>query len=405
MPLSLLNSIVGPVMRGPSSSHAAAPFFIGTCCRQLSCGFGEKLYQATIIFDPTGTFAPVYQNQGSDQGFAAGLSGIAMTDKNYRDILPACLAGENFQLTFEVAALEQMTHPNRVDLFLQMKETDGTNRTDHYKAISTGGGMFEIFELNGTPLLICGDTALILVKGDIQHSALPVEGQLILAEKDGYHQIIAPKTSDVELLREWKHHSHLEEIRFCQATQYSAATPLPPLTSTEVVLTLSQEHGDLAKAALWYEANLLEISIDEAKSYFLDRAARMLQSVEEGLSSQNDNQRMKYMPATASKVHQANLPPSLGGELLQTAIAGAIAVMERNAVRGIVAAAPTAGSAGIVPGCLYGLKKVGFSEDELADALAVMALIGTVYGERATFAAECGGCQVETGAAAAMAAG
>jgi len=110
------------------------------------------------------------------------------------------------------------------------------------------------------------------------------------------------------------------------------------------------------------------------------------------------------MPSTAHSVRHAKLQPTLGGDLLQSSIAGALAVMEQNATRGIVTAAPTAGSAGVIPGCLYGLKTSGFNNTQLADALAVMALIGTVYGERATFAAECGGCQVETGAAAAMAA-
>jgi len=34
-PVSILNDVLGPVMRGPSSSHTAAPFFIGTITRAL----------------------------------------------------------------------------------------------------------------------------------------------------------------------------------------------------------------------------------------------------------------------------------------------------------------------------------------------------------------------------------
>lgn len=405
MSLSLLNSIVGPVMRGPSSSHAAAPFFIGSCCRQLSCGFGEKLLRAKILFDPTGTFAPVYKNQGSDQGFAAGLSGIAMRDENYTDILPARLKGDEFKIEFLITPLQKMTHPNRVDVILTVTDPSGTTRDDHYQAISSGGGMFEIFSCNGASLNITGATPAVVIKGTIEAMPLPFASLVIDREIHDYSQFNCRVLPDLQELLAWQEKHNITELRLCDATQYPADQTVKPLSSALQVLSLCRDAGDLATVAKTYEAQLLNVSEQKIEQLFLDRVTLMLGSVEEGFSQKNDNQRMKYMPSTASGVWGAKLAPSLGGDLLQTAIAGALAVMEQNAMRGIVTAAPTAGSAGVIPGCLYGLKASGFSDRHLADALAVMALIGTVYGERATFAAEVGGCQVETGAAAAMAAG
>ena len=81
-----------------------------------------------------------------------------------------------------------------------------------------------------------------------------------------------------------------------------------------------------------------------------------------------------------------------------------LSVMETNVMRGIVCACPTAGSAGIIPGCLYSLKQEGHSMIEITNVLKVAGAVGVIIGKRATFAAEIAGCMAETGSAAAMAA-
>jgi L-serine dehydratase len=54
--LSILNHIIGPVMRGPSSSHTAAPYFIGSVARALSTSSGEAIRKVDIRFDPGGSY-------------------------------------------------------------------------------------------------------------------------------------------------------------------------------------------------------------------------------------------------------------------------------------------------------------------------------------------------------------
>ncbi len=69
-------------------------------------------------------------------------------------------------------------------------------------------------------------------------------------------------------------------------------------------------------------------------------------------------------------------------------------------------AAPTAGGAGVLPAVLTGIaaaKKL--SDEKIIDALATAGLIGAVIADRASLSGAEGGCQAETGAAAAMAAG
>jgi L-serine dehydratase len=96
----------------------------------------------------------------------------------------------------------------------------------------------------------------------------------------------------------------------------------------------------------------------------------------------------------------------LAGTPFRDILARALAVQEINAAMGVIVAAPTAGGAGVLPAVLTGLAAArNIDDDALVSALAVAGLIGAVIAERASLSGAEGGCQAETGAAAAMAAG
>jgi L-serine dehydratase len=96
----------------------------------------------------------------------------------------------------------------------------------------------------------------------------------------------------------------------------------------------------------------------------------------------------------------------LTGPVLSRTVARAMAVNEVNAGMGCIVATPTAGSAGILPATLLTLQeRFGFSDDQLVDALFTASGIGAVIVVRAHVSGAAGGCQAETGSAAAMAAG
>jgi L-serine dehydratase len=96
----------------------------------------------------------------------------------------------------------------------------------------------------------------------------------------------------------------------------------------------------------------------------------------------------------------------LAGTPFRDILARALAVQEVNAAMGVIVAAPTAGGAGVLPAVLTGLAEARkIPDDVLVSALAVAGLIGAVIAERASLSGAEGGCQAETGAAAAMAAG
>jgi L-serine dehydratase len=81
-----------------------------------------------------------------------------------------------------------------------------------------------------------------------------------------------------------------------------------------------------------------------------------------------------------------------------------MAVMHVDGAMGVVCAAPTGGSAGVIPGALVTLaEEHKLDRERIGLALLASGLIGVIVAQRATFAAEVCGCQVEIGAAGAMA--
>lgn len=98
-------------------------------------------------------------------------------------------------------------------------------------------------------------------------------------------------------------------------------------------------------------------------------------------------------------------PYKLSGPLLTTAMSYAMSVLEVNASMGLIVAAPTAGSSGVVPGCLVALDEYNeLGEEMLLKGLLNASAVGYLFMRNASVAGAEGGCQAEVGAASAMAA-
>ena len=95
----------------------------------------------------------------------------------------------------------------------------------------------------------------------------------------------------------------------------------------------------------------------------------------------------------------------LCGDFMTKAVARALSVAGCNASMGKIVAAPTAGSCGILPGCLVSLfEDKGYREEDIIMSMFTAAAFGMVIANRASIAGAKGGCQAECGSAAAMAA-
>jgi L-serine dehydratase len=160
----------------------------------------------------------------------------------------------------------------------------------------------------------------------------------------------------------------------------------------------------LARLALETEARDQGRPIEEIRSA-LRRALRVMRgAIAQGLTG-NLKSASGLVGGDAAKLHTGP-PGPLAGTPFRDILARALAVQEVNAAMGVIVAAPTAGGAGVLPAVLTGLADArGIGEEEVVDALATAGLIGAVVAERASLSGAEGGCQAETGAAAAMAAG
>lgn len=93
------------------------------------------------------------------------------------------------------------------------------------------------------------------------------------------------------------------------------------------------------------------------------------------------------------------------GSMLSKAIAYSMAVLEVNASMGLIVAAPTAGSAGVVPGVLLALAdEHNIDDNALYKGLINASAIGYILMRNASVSGAEAGCQAEVGAASAMAA-
>ncbi|MDD9147098.1 MULTISPECIES: L-serine ammonia-lyase, iron-sulfur-dependent, subunit alpha [unclassified Sporolactobacillus] len=96
---------------------------------------------------------------------------------------------------------------------------------------------------------------------------------------------------------------------------------------------------------------------------------------------------------------------SLSGDVLLNAVVNAMATNEVNAAMGTICATPTAGSAGVVPGTLFGLaRKLQPVREQMVRYLFTAGAFGFVIANNASISGAAGGCQAEVGSAAGMAA-
>lgn len=99
----------------------------------------------------------------------------------------------------------------------------------------------------------------------------------------------------------------------------------------------------------------------------------------------------------------SRFPKAVLSPEFQQLIARALAAKEVNSCMGRVVAAPTAGASGIMPGVLFTLQEIHNIEDKkILDAMLIAAGTALIMEQKASIAGAVGGCQAETGTAAAM---
>lgn len=107
----------------------------------------------------------------------------------------------------------------------------------------------------------------------------------------------------------------------------------------------------------------------------------------------------------AAKLNNLDESKAICGPAIHRAIINAVAVAETNACMGVIVAAPTAGSAGVLPAVLLSMYETyDVSIDAMRRGLINAGAIGYIITRNGSVAGAEAGCQAEVGSASAMAA-
>ncbi|MDI6692030.1 MAG: L-serine ammonia-lyase, iron-sulfur-dependent, subunit alpha [Anaerosomatales bacterium] len=173
-------------------------------------------------------------------------------------------------------------------------------------------------------------------------------------------------------------------------------------TSFADLLAAARRHGSLSRAAIDLECEETGADAAGVVARLSEALSVMEEAIERGL---RDELRSRSGLVGGSGRALAGARPHLTDDAFVGALARALAGAEVNACMGRVVAAPTGGASGVLPAVLItAAERLGAPRESVVAALATAGAVGGVIAARATLSGAAGGCQAETGAAAAMAA-
>lgn len=403
---SILNDVIGPVMRGPSSSHSAAAVRIGKICREL---MGGHIEHVTVHYDIKGSLPTTWVSQGSDMGLSGGLLGYEADDERLigykRELQEAklkvsCIAGDLGD-----------THPNTYNLTMK------NGREEHTLiAISTGGGMIEVLKIDGLAVSYFGDCYGLVIWMEAIHSSLlnvlsDSGCKIYNPDAGGKNLIFATRSTPFgsDLLHKISTHQNVIVAR-----PISPVLPILTTLETKVPFTTALEmerysaaNGleNLADLALHYEAARGGISQDEVIGKTLYLVDIIEDAIQKGLHGTHYEDRiLGYQCGNYRAKLDDNKLLNLG--VLDQIIPYVTALMENKSAMGVLVAAPTAGSCGGLPGTVIAVAdSMNLDREAKARGLLAAGVIGVLIATKSTFSAEICGCQAECGVSSGMIAG
>ncbi|MCB0651422.1 MAG: L-serine ammonia-lyase, iron-sulfur-dependent, subunit alpha [Saprospiraceae bacterium] len=403
----IFNDVIGPVMRGPSSSHTAASWRIAKMGMDI---LNEPLKKAIVDFDKDGAWAPNYREQGTTVGIDGGLLGLEMTDDRMKQTEK--LAREkNISILYEINSFPTI-HVNTVRLTLEGIH----GKTTRILGVSLGGGSMEIREVNGFKVKMPGSfyELLLFIKdqSDIMDqikSILPAYQSLSRAI-NGETVLLNLKFSKIipdEVQQQLWQIPSIDAVVLINPVMPIIAgneTELPFSTIESLLKYSEEEHLDLGDIGLIYEKCKSGLGEDIVLDKMKNIVGIIENSIRIGLAGTVYKDRI--LPQQSHLIREAQQKGRITmNPLVNDIIANVAAIMESKSAMEVVVANPTAGSCGAVGGVLRAVADdLGATHEEVIKAYFAAGMVGVYFAEGPGFSAEEHGCQVECGASAGMAA-
>lgn len=418
--------VIGPDMIGPSSSHTAGACSIGLLARKML-----KKPPARVRFELYGSFAKTGKGHGTDRALLGGVMGFQTDDRRLpRSYEIAEESGLKYEFIFNTT--KEDIYPNTVDIDLETEDGEKL----YVRGESLGGGKVRISRINGVEVDLSGEYSTLIViqrdkPGVVAHitkclSDLNVNIAFMRLYREARGETAySIVESDGRLPEEVT--EHIRENRYVRDVMLIQSDDEAIHKNENTANKNAADEDDNKAIDFKNGAELLKLCRDMNIS--ISEAMRLREQSLSDMDSTSLNERMQRkldIMKEAAKQPLERPVPSIGGliggeakriyehgaskksicgDVVSRAITYAMAVLEINASMGLIVAAPTAGSAGVVPGVLLSLQEqFELSDEDVTDALFNAAAIGYLAMRNATVAGAVGGCQAEVGIAAAMAA-
>ncbi len=403
----IFNDVIGPVMRGPSSSHTAASWRIAKICLEI---LNEPLKKALITFDPDGAWASNYEEQGTVMGINGGLLGLEITDSRMKHT-DLVAKEKGIIINYEISPFHN-SHPNTVRLLLEGIR----GKKVQVIAISLGGGSIKIQQIDDLQVTIHGDYFELIARNRNNNSLsddikaiLPKDIAMYLST--GVNGVLMNLKSaveiDVHFLNRLRKSEYFDEVIVLSPVLPIVSgneTEMPFSTISSLLEYAAKENLDLGSIGLIYEKCQSGLSETELHDKMRKIIGIIENSISNGLKGTVYEDRILHQQShLIKKASDTNkiLPNSIVNEI----IANVTAIMESKSAMEVIVANPTAGSCGTIGGALKAIAdELNSKPEEIKLAYFAAGLVGAYFAQGPGFSAEEHGCQVECGAASGMAA-
>lgn len=402
----IFNDVIGPVMRGPSSSHTAASWRIARTGLEI---LNDRLSKALIEFDRDGSWATNYREQGTTMGIEGGLLGLDITDERMK-FTESYAREKDITIQYQISSFPT-DHANTVRLSL----TGISGKKVQILAVSLGGGSFEIRLVDGFRVSLCGDLFVMLLftrnKHDISKELktyIPSGVELFPDQKEDVikYEFKSSSPFSGELINKLKNHPAIDEIALIKPIMPVIAgkqSELPFTTIQSLIDYAEKNRLDLGDLGLLYEKCISGISEDELIASMKEIIRIINLSIDTGLRGTHYADRI--LQQQSHLIENAEKDGKLKYSVVNRIIANVSALMESKSAMEVIVAAPTAGSCGTLGGSLGAISRdLGSSETGIIKAYFAAGILGAYFAMGPGFSAEEHGCQVECGAASGMAA-
>jgi L-serine dehydratase len=339
-----------------------------------------------------------------------GLLGLDMSDDRMK-ITEEVALERGIDIQYKISSFPT-SHVNTIRLTME----GITGKTHQLTAASLGGGAFEVQNINGLKVSMCGDYHELLLRFHSENPSITD----IKSVLPPYHSVGVSSEGSVTMINFKFSRSipdkAIESVKTIQGIDEVAIIDpvLPvvlgnesefPFDSVDTLLSYAETQDlDLGTCGRIYEKCLSGLSDDELNIRMKKLVDIIENSISGGLSGTDYDDRI--LPQQSHLIGEASKKGKiLPNTIVNSIIANVSAIMESKSAMEVVVANPTAGSCGAVGGVIRAVAdEMNASHEDVIDAYFAAGMVGAFFAMGPGFSAEEHGCQVECGASGGMAA-